>query len=96
MRVHLKRDTRALERALETIEGDVIMTKAVVDREAIALVELKAKRTALTLSQKVPLDLIKRLDRASRCLEHATYCWDKACETRNALRSLINAGRIEL
>lgn len=96
MKLHLKRTTRALERILVTVEAEVLDAKFMAAADMKAWEEAQALRLSMPLSQRAPIALVRKIEKLKTRAQHAEYLWDKACEARNALRSLIAAGQVEL
>lgn len=96
MRVHLKGTTARLERMHTQLEAEVLDAKLIWDAEKEALHKLETGRQAVPLSARVPIGLVRKLDRARHTARHAEYVYDKACEARNAVRSFMQAGGTEV
>ena len=97
MKAHLARDTRALERALAIVEAEVVDSKQRFEAEQRAMESLKSERNAMPVPvYKLPIKMVRKFETLKVEGEHAEYIYDKACETRNALRALIQAGKVEV
>ena len=96
MKFHTKTQTARLEKMAAQLACEVVAAKVHHEAAQATLAEIQDRRKAVPLSARVPIDLVRKAEAARVVADHAEYLYDKACEARNAVRSLMTGGAIEL
>ena len=97
MKHHLARETRSLERIHKELVFHAESSKQHWEADKNFLADLQAERNKVAKPcYSLPIAFVRKIERAVAQMENAERCYAKACEARNAVRSLIEAGRIDL